>query len=592
MGTTLHWWILWVVLVDLIWATGKCNKQDTEGLTHLPVRCKEILLSGGVVGDDGAKRLAHLMGAYSAVVLLDMPRNDVSDTGMVALASSLGSEGRDRHLQQLLLPGNKVTRSGAISLGKALQTNAQLSVIDLSHNLIDGTGAGAIFAGAAQNAKTALAKVHLDGNNMGDQGLSAIAQAFSSSAQLRATLTDLTLSNTGMTPLGASQLAAVLSKTNIHTLDLSHNKGLGDMGAVAVFESLAMNGHLHKLLLGSCQITQLGMSALAVSLATNEELRTLSLDHNKIGAAGGKTLASMLTSNQGLTRLDVNNAHIGDVGAAAMGQALTLNHKLQQLSLGSNSIGLSGVRSLARGIDGNPALRSLSLMGNPISNAGLETLYNSVQSNGALAALALTEVGLNATLLKLLGNEFDSFHRRARALEHPPAKVQHIGKAAKRIEAADAVARAQARPPLLVEVATQLAHLFSGKAIQQQQNSILLGLGCTLGIAVGFWSSANSKNAKRLGERRALRRKKRRDARRSKEARQAAKYAEMRQIGLVPAGFDDDDDDGDTEFDNLVPMHTRGEGETAPAKHEMTRRRSAPTEMVDKSQIPGSDSEV
>ena len=125
MGTTLHWWILWVVLVDLIWATGKCNKQDTEGLTHLPVRCKEILLSGGVVGDDGAKRLAHLMGAYSAVVLLDMPRNDVSDTGMVALASSLGSEGRDRHLQQLLLPGNKVTRSGAISLGKALQTNAQ-----------------------------------------------------------------------------------------------------------------------------------------------------------------------------------------------------------------------------------------------------------------------------------------------------------------------------------------------------------------------------------------------------------------------------------------------------------------------------------
>ena len=306
-----------LVIICLITASragpSECNIQSTQRMTHLPVQCRKVLLSGAKLGDKAAHRLAHLLTTYSQVTEVDLRNNLITDDGAAALARALGGnvqgKGSDR-VVNVRLAHNLIGSAGAKALGNALATNEGLVELDLSYNHIKPAGGRSIAAGLAANKHTSLRTLILDGCDIGDQGAGAIAAAMLHSPSLRTSLYTLSMQKAGVMALGASKLAAAVAirSSQLRTLDLSNNKGLGDRGAVKIFEALLTNKHLRNLVLASCSISEMAVGVLGTALATNTRLNTLSLADNKLLSEGGSLIGTALAHNRGLLSLDANKA--------------------------------------------------------------------------------------------------------------------------------------------------------------------------------------------------------------------------------------------------------------------------------------------
>ena len=128
---------------------------------------------------------------------------------------------------------------------------------------------------------------------------------------------------------GAQCLATVLQSTkNLHTLDLTWNKMIGDAGAVALAKGLEMNTSLKKLGLGGNQIGNLGASHLADALRRNTTLNHLRIESNRISFEGIECLVEMLRANTTLQTLDLVGNKSSESQEAEIKKLLKRNSQL------------------------------------------------------------------------------------------------------------------------------------------------------------------------------------------------------------------------------------------------------------------------
>jgi len=509
-------------------------------MRHLPVSCRQVKLAGAKLGDTAATHLGHLLGKYSEVVEVDLRGNLITDKGAAALAHAISGAHGNGRLLRLQLAHNLITAVGAKLLGQALATNVGLQVLDLSHNEIAGAGGRALAAGLAANQRTPLSTLMLDGCNIGDMGVGAIAAALLHSPALRTRMHTLSIQRTGVSALGASKLAAAIAirSSQLRTLDLSHNRAVGDRGATKVFEALLTNKHLRNLLFANCGISEMAAGTLATALGQNTRLNTLSIAGNKLLTEGGFLLGTAIEHNKGLVSIDANQAGIGDRGAESIGRALRKNVRLTHLYLSSNGIGDKGAAAIARGVEHNPSLTLMALLGNNIGAVGVNAFVKKLKYNGVLTSLPLSKNKMNAGALRKLKAMFTNTAIEERMKKFPPRRrkslreLQHQRKPARRSADADE--------------ADDDAHLDERNDWRNSSTKwtvggvpvIVIGIAILVGLLAGLWS-ARTANKERAAKKRQKRKEK------------AARPKKMRSL---PREESDEDEAGE----GLLSSHRKG----------------------------------
>ena len=149
--------------------------------------------------------------------------------------------------------------------------------------------------------------------------------------ELRAnTLAELDLHSKGLGPAEGLVLGGLLktASTSLTTLVLSYNP-IRDVGAREIAKSLETHAALATLDLTMCGLSAEGAACLATGLETaSSNLKTLALSRNEgIGDEGAKVLGRSLRTNRALETLLLSKCGIGDTGATALAEGLRANVK-------------------------------------------------------------------------------------------------------------------------------------------------------------------------------------------------------------------------------------------------------------------------
>eukprot|EP00961_Rhodomonas_salina_P092681 1247284-Rhodomonas_salina.1 len=150
-------------------------KDRNQGTLLLEVLegCKALAhldLSGNMLGDAGAGRLAGVLGECKGLAHLDLRQNMLGAEGAEKLAGALGE---CKELACLVLSGNRIGDAGGEGLAEALQQCKALAHLDLSGNRIGDDG-GEMLAEALQECKQ-LGYLDLSGNRIGADGAGRLA---------------------------------------------------------------------------------------------------------------------------------------------------------------------------------------------------------------------------------------------------------------------------------------------------------------------------------------------------------------------------------------------------------------------------------
>ena len=153
----------------------------------------------------------------------------------------------------------------------------------------------------------------------------------------------------------ASQTTALVA------VDLSGNQSCGDAAATAI-SHLIRYSSIQKLYIGSCGLSDEGLSLIFGALRNNHTLTTLDVRFNRLRRPETVgILHDSLQANVSLSDLDLRRCGIGDEAL----QELPSTHRLQSLWLDENQFGERGVDVLAMGLaQDDSRLRLLSLFGN------------------------------------------------------------------------------------------------------------------------------------------------------------------------------------------------------------------------------------
>lgn len=196
-------------------------------------------------------------------------------------------------------------------LAPPLSTRTNLTVLNLSHNLICDDGAD-LLASAISNMSRfrplfpahlqmngkgvagahtdhlAARLFHLDvgSNDIGDEGISSLFEALQNCQSLA--MLELSFNDFGSDGLG------LLTNTTLTTLDLSGNS-IGSQAMERLQPLLSANSSLSHLDLGMCELESHGAEAVAKGLGRATSLRRLELPSNNIGDRGEATMRTPVT---------------------------------------------------------------------------------------------------------------------------------------------------------------------------------------------------------------------------------------------------------------------------------------------------------
>lgn len=241
---------------------------------------KRIVRLSSVRVQHGVKQYEHTSTSVPRFINIARFRNDVLyiERGFtadcaVALAAKLQT---NTALKRLYLAENPIGGRGVAALGKMLESNTTLQMLDIRSVFIDDQDEAATALGKALEHNTSLTELRLSSNR------------------------DINFSH----PLAAA---------------------------------LRVNGTLRILTLNSTNVTDEGSIALANALETNRSLRVLILDRCHIQLAGGMALATMLRSNTSLQKLSLTGNVLCESSTQALLHALRNNYRLKSLTLDAPS---------------------------------------------------------------------------------------------------------------------------------------------------------------------------------------------------------------------------------------------------------------
>ena len=239
------------------------NGAESSGTVNTTL--EHVVLSNCDTGPVGAQHLAQALRVNTSAKTLNLSDNLLGDEGAKALAEMLGGNGAESSgtvnttLEHVYLSDCNIGPVGAQHLAQALCVNTSVKTLDLSRNPL------------GDDEAKALAEM-LGGNGA------------ESSGTVNTTLEYVDLSHCNIGPVGAQHLAQALCvNTSVKTLKLSVNP-LGDDGAKALAEMLGGNGAessgtvnttLEHVDLSNCSIGPVGAQHLAQALCVNTSVKTL-----------------------------------------------------------------------------------------------------------------------------------------------------------------------------------------------------------------------------------------------------------------------------------------------------------------------------
>jgi Ran GTPase-activating protein (RanGAP) involved in mRNA processing and transport len=243
------------------------------------------------------------------------------------------------YLHTLLLADNNLDDLGlaAIIRAAARKQNPQLSVLDISKNIVDDE-ASASLAEFIGNAHCQLQALYLSAGDIDDGECAHFIEVLMNNRQLK-------------------------------LLDLSNN----------------LIGKDENLNVVQPDFTT-GAEALATLLEANQcPLQSLFLQWNMIRLQGACVLCKSLTYNTHLQELNVSYNALGGGHCDAvciLGAALLENHHLKYLNLGYNAIDSVGVMTLSVGMCENHSLERVILDGNPLGEQGARAMMRVICYTG------------------------------------------------------------------------------------------------------------------------------------------------------------------------------------------------------------------
>lgn len=194
---------------------------------------------------------------------------------------------------------------------------------------------------------------------------------------------------------------AIISKKDMHYIDLSENKVDGDAAASLAAYLGSAKCSLQSIKLSHADVDDGELVAFTKALHSNKSLQTLDVSNNLVGSSeslnvvrpsittGGEALATMLSINQTLTCLDLSWNYLRLGGAIELGKALAYNTGLCELNLSYNAFGNAGAQAIGESLLSNSSLTKLNLSHNNIPAQGALTIANALKSNVPLVSLQM-----------------------------------------------------------------------------------------------------------------------------------------------------------------------------------------------------------
>ncbi|TPX36015.1 hypothetical protein SmJEL517_g01750 [Synchytrium microbalum] len=160
---------------------------------------------------------------------------------------------------------------------------------------------------------------------------------------------------------------------------LTESNALGENGAAALAQGLALNKSLKRLYLSNCSLGDTGVKSMAEALSKNTCVDEIYLSQNGITDGGAKLLASALSKNARLQLLSLTENNIADDGASKLADvAKNSSSGLVILYLIKNKIKDAGAKYVAGVWNSiNPsksALAKVFLYGNDVSDDAKDAL--------------------------------------------------------------------------------------------------------------------------------------------------------------------------------------------------------------------------
>lgn len=281
--------------------------------------------------DSQMRRLGRILETKACVRDLSIAKTQLDTPAKVRLGHAVG---RNVGLFQLDLRGSTLGNDGAMYLANSLRHNRSVRILNLSLNGINGRGCAVIARALARNRT--VTDLDLGSNEIGDAGCGCLSVVI---GEGNCSLRRLRLSSNAIGSEGAALLFLSLrTNSQLQSLDVGDNQGIGDVGVSVLSEVLIVNHTLRELALDKCGVTDVGCRAFARTLKANMKLRRLGLSDNPLMDGGLGFLAEGIKFNRSLEDLDFTGCCITDVGLLQLLDATRYNGTLKSVRLCRNDI--------------------------------------------------------------------------------------------------------------------------------------------------------------------------------------------------------------------------------------------------------------
>jgi Ran GTPase-activating protein (RanGAP) involved in mRNA processing and transport len=376
-------------------------------------RFSHLQLSGNILGDDGAERLAELLQVNTNLTSLDVRATGLGQHAFATLLSALV-----HHPSITSLDAGSIKSEGRMFMGsigckalaKVLKHNSVLRKLHLSNAGLVGEGVSTVVRGLALNRT--LVSLDLSSNDLTPKSIGRLGEALA----FLHTLQSLVLAENRMGTVGTAVLCDTLRKMeNLKRLDLRKN-GIGLRGLTILTDTIGEMISLQELLLDGNAFTENSRTGILSALSASS-FTTSSSSSSHTGSGGAmspgeefrskdyvetvlkrlylveKRVSPRMCNNTALRTLSLCHSNIGDKLCEDLSKILQGHRGLQSLHLTGNALGDQSAFALAELLRHAPSLANLHASENSIGDAG-----------GAALCLALSSPSCHLTFLSLRVN--------------------------------------------------------------------------------------------------------------------------------------------------------------------------------------------
>ena len=371
-------------LSELCIRLNKTNGEIEDDLTAIvfnSMRLRRLDLVKSNIGTAGMVKIAKALQNISSLYELRISSNSIGEEAAIDIGAAILNNSK---LKILDISGNEFQTVGMMKIIHSLRNISSLSELHINDSNIAEEAAYDIAAVILNNNK--LQRLHLGGNMLEATGMIKIAEALKKISALH----ELRINNNNITEEAADDIAAViLSNRNLQVLDLGGNR-FQTAGIIKIANSLQQMSCLSELYLSNNGITETAADSISAVILTNLRLQRLDLGGNAIEARGMTTIAEGLKKLSFLNELRINNNNVTDEAANDIARVILSNHRLQILDISGNKFQMAGIIEISNSLRHCFLLSELYLSNSSISGEAANNIASIVLKNHKLRILDIS----------------------------------------------------------------------------------------------------------------------------------------------------------------------------------------------------------